>query len=184
MKIQRADVIAKNYSKALYAAAKQAGEHEKVMLELDVISSVLLSIEESRAFFSSPMIPTETKRSAAEKMMSSVQSPELREAMKIMMSNNRLGHLPSVRDEYHRLLDEEKGILRGKVFSSSDLADSVKKQITEKMAKHFGKQILFNYIIDPLVLGGTRVEIGGLSFDDSLQGHLHRMADDLNRSRA
>ncbi len=183
MSANNMDIVARNYSKALYAAAKQAGVHERVMSELDIVAEAFEEVKEAGYFFSNPLTPLELKRSVAEKILSQLNSPELKETLSLMITNGRLGHILNLREEYHHLLDQEKGILRGRVYSSVPLEENVKAKMTEKMTKHFGKQVLFDYVLDPRVLGGTRIELGGLTFDDSIQGHLYRMADDLNRSR-
>ena len=41
---------------------------------------------------------------------------------------------------------------------------------------------IFDYLQDEAILGGTKIEVAGLTFDDSLQSHLNRMSENLNRS--
>jgi F-type H+-transporting ATPase subunit delta len=177
------NLIAKNYSRALFAAAKQSGVQEKVSSEISFVSDAFSAVNEAKSFFSNPLIPLERKREVATKLISEVSIPELKETLSLMVQNNRFQFLPELRTEFAILVDEEKGLLRGTVVSSAPLADDVRKRISDKMTAHFKKQVLFDFVISPQVLGGTRVEVGGLTFDDSVEGHLHRMADDLNRSR-
>lgn len=183
MNSQSSNAIAKNYSKALYTAAKQAGVHQTVMQELMILAEGFEAVPETREFFSNPLTPPDMKSAVADRLIQQVSSFELKETLKLMNIHDRLAFVPELQNEFKILMDKDTGTLRGTVYAASQLSDEVKKRITDKMTKFFNKQVLFNYVLSPQILGGTRIEVGGLSFDDSIEGHLHRMADDLNRSR-
>ena len=179
----KGNLIAKNYSRALFGAAKQSGAHEKVLIELALVSEAFSKTEGAKTFFSNPLVSKAEKREIAEKLVSEVSSAELTAALFLMIQNSRFQFLPEMKLEYEKLLDAEKGVLRGVITSASTLGEDVKKKIADKMALFFNKQIVFDFEVSSRVLGGTRAQVGGLTFDDSLEGHMNRMAEELHRSR-
>ena len=177
------NLIAKNYSRALFAAAKQSGAHEKISGEIAMVAEAFSLADGARDFFANPLLSADAKREIAEKLIAEVSAPELKETLALMVQNNRLQYLPELGVEYEKLVDAERGVLRGSITSSAPLGEDVKKKITDKMTDHFKKKIIFDYKVESQVLGGTRIQVGGLTFDDSVEGHMNRMADELNRSR-
>jgi F-type H+-transporting ATPase subunit delta len=50
-----------------------------------------------------------------------------------------------------------------------------------KTLKILNKKIVLTYTEDPGLLGGMVAQVGGWNFDETIEKHLKRMSDELNR---
>jgi F-type H+-transporting ATPase subunit delta len=78
-------------------------------------------------------------------------------------------------------MDIEEGVTRGVVRSAQALNDDAKKEIENKINKVLNKKIVLTYEQDPKLLGGVVAQVGGWTFDDSLDTHLKKLNEELNR---
>ena len=56
-----------------------------------------------------------------------------------------------------------------------------RKRIEETVSAVTKKKVILNFTVDPKLLGGMTAQVGGWTFDDSLETHLTRLSEDLNR---
>ncbi|MFN8944050.1 MAG: ATP synthase F1 subunit delta [Pseudobdellovibrionaceae bacterium] len=172
----------RNYAKALFIEAKQGHRESEVMEQLSQVAKGFTEVEGYREFFLSPMVPIDQKYQILNSIKTAKALPELFEILSIMMTNNRMSQVPELLEEYRQFFDESTGVLRGKVISATVLSDKSKSEIVDKMSHVLKKKVIFDYLQDEAILGGTKIEVAGLTFDDSLQSHLNRMSENLNRS--
>ncbi len=152
------------------------------MEQLTQISAAITAVDGYQEFFSSPMVPQDQKATVLAAVKGAKVHPELFEILNLMLINGRMSQVGELRAEYRQFLDESTGVLRGRVISATSLNDVSQKEIAEKMSQLLKKKIIFDYVQDEKILGGTKVEVAGMTFDDSLASHLHRMSENLNRS--
>jgi F-type H+-transporting ATPase subunit delta len=173
----------RNYAKALFIEAKQGHREQQVMEQLTQVVSAITKVEGYREFFASPMIPQDQMQAVLVPIKEGKAYPELYEVLHLMVQNGRMSEVAELAAEYQSFLDETTGVLRGVVTTASALNDKSRAEVVEKMSQLLKKKIIFDYIQDEKILGGTRVEVAGMTFEDSLSSHLNRMSENLNRSR-
>jgi F-type H+-transporting ATPase subunit delta len=82
---------------------------------------------------------------------------------------------------FETISDEDHGVTRGNVRSAATLSPESRQQIEDTVTKVTKKKVILNFTEDPKLLGGMVAQVGGWTFDDSLETHLTRMSEDLNR---
>jgi F-type H+-transporting ATPase subunit delta len=73
------------------------------------------------------------------------------------------------------------GRVRAAVRTSVALTDDEKKQLTTRLGRALGKQVIVEQTVDSSLLGGFIAQVGSLILDGSLDGQLARMRERLAR---
>jgi hypothetical protein len=70
---------------------------------------------------------------------------------------------------------EHLGLLDVKVFSAVQLTVAQRVKIEQKLVSIFGKEISMILKVDPLLIGGLRVIVGNIVFDNTIKTRLTEM---------
>ncbi|MEZ0390805.1 MAG: ATP synthase F1 subunit delta [Pseudobdellovibrionaceae bacterium] len=171
----------RRYARALYELSKAAKNQEQVFSELRILKQVFQGDKSISDFVSSPMIPPDQKIAALKGALVGKASNEVTNTMTLLAEKNRLAIFTEMVDAFEAISDQDHGVTRGTVRSASPLSAEARKKIEETVTKVTKKKVILNFSEDPKLLGGMIAEVGGWTFDDSLETHLTRMSEELNR---
>jgi F-type H+-transporting ATPase subunit delta len=174
--------VSKRYAKALLTVAKQKGAHAKVLAELTAVSQAFSSDKAIKEFFENPTVTPEQKISALKGALGNKGlSDEVMNTLLLLSEKGRLDTLPEMVEAFGQALDDEQGVTRGTVRSAKQLSQDDQKNLEAKIHKVLNKKIILTYQEDPKLLGGIVAQVGGWTFDDSIQTHLKKLNEELNR---
>lgn len=174
--------VSKRYAKALLAATKQKGIHAKAFAEIQAVAQGFAADASVKSYFENPMVNSDQKVNAVKAALSGKGlSEEVLNTLVLLAEKNRLNTLSDLVRSFQDLLDVEEGVTRGVVRSAQVLNDEAKKDIEAKINKVLNKKIVLTYEQDPKLLGGIVAQVGGWTFDDSLDTHLKKLNEELNR---
>ncbi|MEK2689413.1 ATP synthase F1 subunit delta [Bdellovibrio sp. GT3] len=174
--------VSKRYAKALLAVAKQKGIHSKVYAELQAVADAFNKEASVAAYFENPMISITHKTAALKAALEGKgTSEEVMNTLVLMADKGRIAFLPEVAQAFRDALDIEEGVTRGTVRSAQPLSADAQKELESKVSKTLGKKIVLTYQQDPKLLGGAVAQVGGWTFDDSIETHLKKLNEELNR---
>ncbi len=168
----RASVIAKNYAKALFVAAKKGNTLEKVTTELELFKQNF-----STSFAHELKNPVIAKNDLV-KIIEEVTKkfalgPLTSNFFASIVRNRRLNLFPEIYEEFSRIVKQQKNILEVEVTTATKAnQDQITqlKQLVEK--KYPGKTILIKETIKEKILGGFEVKIGSEVIDATLKNQL------------
>lgn len=174
--------VARRYAKALIVVAKQKGAHERVHSELVAISNVFKVDPEVQAYFTNPLVSAEQKKTVVQKTFEGKGlMDEVYNTLLLLAEKNRIGSFDEICEAYKEQVDAEEGVTRGYVKSAKALSEEAKKDLEAKINKVLNKKIILTYKEDPKLLGGVVAQVGGWTFDDSIETHLIKLNEELNR---
>ena len=75
-------------------------------------------------------------------------------------------------EEYQRTLNTYRGIEEAEVVTAVPLGDEDKQKLTERLKALVGKEVVIKPVVDPGVIGGVVVRIGGKLLDGSTSNRL------------
>jgi len=178
----RVSEVSKRYAKALLAATKQKGTHQKAFAELQVVAQAVAQDATIAAYFENPVITPEQKVAAVKGALTGKpMSEEVVSTMMLLAENGRMSVLSDVALAFQDLLDKEEGVTRGTVRSAQPLSADAQKDLESKITKVLNKKIILTYAQDPKLLGGVVAQADGWTFDDSIETHLKKLNEELNR---
>lgn len=174
--------LSKRYAKALMGLTKESGKADKALSELKSICGIFSADASIADYFANPLVAPEAKKNV---IKASLQdrgiSSEVVNLLLLLAENGRLFVLESIAEAYQALLDEEQGVTRGQVRSAKALPLDGQKALQERLSKQLNKKIVLSFSEDTSLLGGAVAQVGGLTFDDSLESHLKKLNEELNR---
>lgn len=173
--------VARRYAKALYELSKAAKNREQVFSELRALKQAFEGDAAVSEFINSPLIGPDKKISALKTALSGKVSAEVVNTVILLAEKNRISIFPQMVEAFESISDSDHGVSRGIVRSASPLSPEARKQIEETVTDVTNKKVILNFTEDPKLLGGMVAQVGGWTFDDSLETHLTRMSEDLNR---
>lgn len=173
--------VARRYGRALYDLASSEQKQDKIFNELRIIKESILSDKMITDYFASPAVTPDQKIALLKSVLSEKVSPEIIQTLNLLAHKNRLAIFAEMVDAFEEMSDESHGVSRGTVKSSKTLSPEARKKIEETVAQVTKKKVILNFKEDPSLLGGMVAQVGGWTFDDSIETHLTRMSEDLNR---
>ena len=173
---------ARRYARAMYELAKSKNEVDKVFSELQVLAKVSEGDKEIHNFLNSPLLSSEDKIKALKGALAGKVSEDVLSSLSLLADKNRLGIFQEIVTAFEAMMDEAHGVTRGVVKSAAPVGAEEKKRIEESVNKVTKKKVILTYQEDPSLMGGMITQVGGWTFDDSLQMHLHKLTEVLNRN--
>ena len=172
----------RRYAKAMMALAKQKGQHERVHAELDAVAKMFKNDATIPAYFTNPLITSEQKKAVVKSAFADKGLlEEVFNLIQLLVEKNRFGAFEDIVAAYDEQMDQEGGVTRGTVKSAKPLSDDAKKDLESRINKILNKKIILTYKEDSTLLGGVVAQVGGWTFDDSIETHLTKLNEDLNR---
>ena len=173
--------LAKRYAKSFYEIAKAYNDPDLVFSELRVIKAALKLDAAVSEFLISPVVGPKEKQAVLEKSLKGKVSETVLNGLLLLVQKNRIHVLFEIVDAYEAISDEDHEVTRGTVRSATALSADSRKKIEETVTKVTKKKVILNFTEDSSLLGGMIAQVGGWTFDDSLETHLTRMSEYLNR---
>jgi F-type H+-transporting ATPase subunit delta len=174
--------VSRRYARAVMALAKQKGEHARAQQEIGLIAGIFKANEAAKDYFASPIVPQEQKMTVLKNTFGGKGlSDEVFNLLQLLVEKNRMGGFAEIAEAYQEQMDLEQGVTRGSVKSAKTLTDEAKKDLESRINKILNKKIILTYKEDPTLLGGVVAQVGGWTFDDSIETHLIKMNEELNR---
>jgi len=172
---------ARRYAKALLDLAQAQKAEEAIGNELSQIVSAIADPAIENVLLL-PTLPLKARRDIIEQIVASAKpNPTLSSFLRVLADNDRLTILKDVHDAYQALLERAGGKVRAQIRSAAALTAKEQRSLVEAFSRRTGKTVIPTVTVDPTLLGGVVVEVGGRVYDASLQAQLRRMGDALAR---
>lgn len=156
-------------ARALYRAARAAGEADAVAADLDLVAALLAAVPELGRFLGHPRIALAAKE---ELLCPHVQSGLGRRLVCELVSARQAALLPAVAATYRATRRRAEGRVAVTVRSPRPLERGETDALTAALARWAGAVPELAVSIDPSLIGGLSVSLDGRVADDSLRGRL------------
>ena len=174
--------VTRRYARALHELAKANKTADQVFSELRVLKDIFSKDKAIHDFIQSPLVPPDQKIAALKAALAGKISQEVTNTLALLADNGRMDIFSQVVEAFEVISDEDHGVSRGVVKSATALSAGARKRIEDTVEKVTQKKVILNYEEDPTLLGGMVAQVGGWTFDDSLETQLMKMSESLNRS--
>jgi F-type H+-transporting ATPase subunit delta len=171
--------VAKRYAKALFALAREEACEEAWGAELARVASVFAE-RPLASVVRDATVDRRTKRELARRVAEELGlSRPVANFVGLLAERNRLQWLSAIEGHYGRLLDEALGRVRARIVAARPVPDERLQRIVAALARRTGKTVLAETAVDPHLLGGVLVEIGGRVYDGTLRARLEAIRQAL-----
>ncbi|MEW5701449.1 MAG: ATP synthase F1 subunit delta [Candidatus Zixiibacteriota bacterium] len=170
--------VAKKYGTALFALAQSRGIAQSVWNDLVVLGDILREDPQLMRIWAAPQIPDQDKQNLARDLLANAE-PTVMNSVLFVIDKRRTADLPGIIAFYGRLLDESQGVVEATITSAVPLQDDEVQRILAHLATLTGKRVRHELVVDPTILGGVVIIVGGEIIDHSVRHDLTRLRDAL-----
>lgn len=166
------DEIASHYASALYELLPE-GKREEGDEALALVCRALEESEDLRKALCSYAFSLEEKEKAIDAVFPSLASvPHVLPFLKLVAANHRYKEFPAIASSFHAMLNADLGVLEGIAYSAFPLSKEEKAALEEAFAKRLGAKVELSAILDPHLIGGVKVALGGKVYDGTIKNRL------------
>ena len=162
----------KRYGTSLYELAAEEGLTERILAELDVAVNAMQEPGYLRLLMT-PSVPKKERCALLDQAFAQAH-PYLVNFLKILCEAGILPELPACARAYRDRYNQDHNILE------VALDESARSRLQEKLQRVTGKTITLTEKVDPSVLGGLRLDLGGTRLDGTVQGRLERLRNEIS----
>ena len=170
------DIVAQRYAHALFALGKEQGmpKLEAFGKTLSELAGLLDEAPELARLFRAPVISVAEKRNVLSQLLAGLDAdPVVKNFCLLLADKERLPLFGEIVECFGKLLDEAKGIVRGRLLTQAGILAALEKQTS--------KQLALTFEVDPSILGGVVLQVGDKVLDASLRAQLTILRDIIKR---
>lgn len=166
------ETLARRYSAALFALAKESGSIDGTVRELDAFTAALAHDRELAEFFDSPVIDRSEKNEILSRALAGRASELMSGFIALLVRKRRETLLPIVARQMHELADDDAGRAIGTIATPTPLDPAQLAALARRLSTVYRRTIVPQQTVDPSLLGGAVLQVGDRYFDASVAGKL------------
>ena len=170
-RITKNESSAKNYAKAMFDVASDAGKIEVIKSDLDIVYSSLLVDKDIYDFFKSSFIDGNLRMRILKKVYAGKISEKTFNLIAILIERDLIHTLFAVIVEYENLCNEYYNIAVARIITASDINNigniEKLKECIRNMINDRDVHFIFN--TDENIIGGIVIEIEDIVYDYSIR---------------
>lgn len=173
---------AKRYAEAAFALAQEQGQVDRWREEL---ARVALALGEPGVVdaLQAPGVTQAQRLQVLDGVLPDMD-PLVRNLVALLLSRHALSLVPAVADEFQRLMDRQRGVVRAHVRTAVPVTDEERERIAQRLRALVGGDIVMETETDPAILGGFVARVGDKLIDGSLHTRLLQMRQALVQGAA
>jgi F-type H+-transporting ATPase subunit delta len=166
---------ARRYAKALFELCLEKSKEDAVKADLQQLVSLMSTSPEWASFVEAPFGAVEKRAQTLEETLRGRVQDLTLQFLAFIDSKRRLNLLVDIAGEWLRLYDETKGYLRATAVTVRPLEKRQMDELTVRLSRRFGKNVILSTQLDPALIGGMKVHVGDQVLDYSAETQLQRL---------
>jgi F-type H+-transporting ATPase subunit delta len=173
-------VVARRYARALLdvvASGPQgvAGAPEAVRNALDGARALLEHNPELLRALTHPTIPVAARQRVADAVWGQAPEP-VKRLLRLLVERDRVQILPAIAQAYAQAWNESRGVVSAAAVSAVELDAAQKEALGRALGQAAGGKVVeLETRVEPAVLGGLRVTMGGRTLDGTVAAQLRAL---------
>jgi F-type H+-transporting ATPase subunit delta len=165
-------IIARNYAETLFTLALRHGGDSTVdeyATAIEEVAELLRREPLVREFLETPRVGVESKKRALKASFQGRVPDLFLRFLLVVVEKRRQDLIRAIADQYHELVDEARGRVRAEIDLAREPDDRLRRTIVEALERRLEKTVVPTFRIDPSLLGGIVIRVGGQILDGSLR---------------
>jgi F-type H+-transporting ATPase subunit delta len=169
-------IIAERYAQALFECASEQNTIEHIfqdMAKLDYLAAHSKEFNKFlRRFITPPSISIEVFKSLAKKLSFSDLSLKF---LSLLVEQKRIEYLQEIIKQFRKLYLALNNTLEAQISCPQPLTKPQRQTLTKLLNSKVNKNIVLNETVDPKIIGGVIIQIGGYLIDSSIRSQLNKL---------
>lgn len=175
----KTDPAIEAYAKALFEVANAEDAVTEVQTDLEVVTKTIGGHLKLKEVLGDASFPVAKKRDIVRQVFAESVSPVTLNMLTMIVDTGRDGQLAEIAAEFGEVAEAGTGAVTAEITTAVALSDELRSELTVKLADVAGKDVAIQEKIDPSVLGGVVVRMGGKVLDGSVRMRLAEMKSKL-----
>ena len=174
--------LARRYARAVLDVAAAQGSPVAAALvgELSAVAALFEKNDELRRVLLSPGLGSDARRRVLANILTQAgASTLLARLVDLLARHDRVGLLPALAEEYADALNRREGRVSAQAVSAVPLAEAQRAALAQALGSAVGRNVELEARVDPAVLGGVRVTVGGRTYDGTVRSRLAALRERL-----
>lgn len=174
--MKNARLIAERYAQALSQAVRDDAEMARVRDDVTQLAQIAARSAELRTALRNPVVPPEQKAAVMKGVADRIGArPETSRFMDTLAGHERLSLLDEIAAAVTRVVDRRAGVVEVEVRSAAQLDDALRARLAPVLARLAKAKVRTREVVDPALIGGMVVRVGGTVYDGSIATRLEKM---------
>jgi F-type H+-transporting ATPase subunit delta len=163
------------YSRALFEVSKEAGELEKIEVDIKMFQYLHTASLELKNFIENPTHTIETQNKILSLLSEKLSfSKNLKNFFFLLIKKRRIFFVKKILDSFLRLCSKKRGEIKASLISSKELSSLELENISKELSTSMGSTIKFDYKVDKDLIGGLKLQLGSFMIDTSIKNKLKK----------
>ena len=171
--------VSKRYARAFFKAAKNKGIIDQISEELGNLRAIIASDDSLINFLDAPQINDADKSRLVDDIFKNNFSQLIYSLVLLAVEKRRSRYLVAIIDEFIKIVEEEKGIIRAKVTTAVPLDLDLRDSIVSRLETMTSKKVVIFAMVDRNIIGGVIINMGNQVIDDSVRFKLNTIKNKL-----
>ncbi|MBQ1385126.1 MAG: ATP synthase F1 subunit delta [Firmicutes bacterium] len=174
---------AKTYGSSLYDLAAEEGLEDRILSDMQALSSAARDIPGYVRLLSSPAVPLEERKGLVREAWEGSIHPYSLNFACLLLDHGMADELCQCAEEYKNRYDDAHGILQVTAVSAVPLSSEERERLVRAIETRTGKKAELTEKTDSSLIGGMRLEMDGKAYEGSVSSHLDALRRLLEDNR-
>jgi F-type H+-transporting ATPase subunit delta len=167
----KAEQEPRRWAKVLFGLAEADGTVETVDADLESAISTMAGHVKLKQALADPKLPAAKKASIVAEVFGEI-SPVVTGVLVTLAQEGATSLLPAVHVAYQQISEEARNVSIADVTTAIALDDKPASDLRAKLEMLAGRKVVIHEHVDPTILGGVIVRMGGKVMDGSVRSRL------------
>jgi F-type H+-transporting ATPase subunit delta len=167
--------VASRYAKSLIDLSIEQNLLEAINSDMVFFTKTLKENSQLAAVLSNPIVSHSKKLNILTEIFATKVNKLTIEFFKLIISKGRGEVINATAQQFNNFYNIKNNITKAKVVSATALSDVNKQAILEQVKAAIGGQVILETKVDPALIGGFVLTVGGRQLDTSVQSDLKKI---------
>ena len=162
-------VVGDRYAESLFDLAKEENQVTQYLDDIKLVGEVLDSDPQIVQFFNHVLIENDKKIQLLDQSFKGNVDQYVLNFLKLLVQSRRIRYIDDIVKSYINLSNQYLGIEEGMIYTPYELTDQQIQDIEKAISQKENKKVTLKVSIDPSLLGGYKVNLGNVVYDNSIK---------------
>ena len=172
-------VVGDRYAESLFDLAKEENKVTQYLDDIKLVGEVLDSDPQIVQFFNHVLIENDKKIQLLDQSFKGNVDQYVLNFLKLLVQSRRIRYIDDIVKSYINLSNQYLGIEEGMIYTPYELTDQQIQDIEKAISQKENKKVTLKVSIDPSLLGGYKVNLGNVVYDNSIKLQLKNLKNNL-----
>jgi F-type H+-transporting ATPase subunit delta len=160
---------ARRYAEALLALSPNERAVAELRASLEKLAPVFDRV--TVAGLRDPSVPMKQRLAALSAALGG-EPAAVRSLMVLLLETDRIALAPQIALAFGDLVDRREGIAKARITTAVPLKEPEQRELVRRLERESGRKLRATFAVDPMLIGGAKVQIGDHLIDSSVRAKL------------